>query len=206
MNRKNSTKDQKSKMLSGVAIIIILAIFYLIRFSGTGFDMPLDLPSEATISAKLDKLEKLNKKLRNTKETRLKEKAKRKRLTQLTEAFWKTTGQIPASEIQRALEKTARKARVQMRTIGAPKVNETSENIREVELSVSINTQMKDLSRFIKEIDLARPRFFWDNCSIRPDRINDPRGVILSGKIKSYVLTKTATEFLLGKNEETENK
>ena len=204
MNKKHTT-DKKSKIPLMIGVVTILAIFYFVKLSGGSLDIPLDIPSESKISSKLYELEKLNKKLRNTKETELREKEKRKRLIQLTDTFWKTTGQIPASEIQRTLEKTARKARVQMRTIGAPKTNEISENIREVELSVSINTQMKDLSRFIKEIDLIRPRFFWDNCSIRPDRINDPRGVILSGKIKSYVLTKTATEFLLGKNEETDN-
>ena len=109
--------------------------------------------------------------------------------------LWQKSGKNPSVEVQTELEKVAR-GRVTLQTIGASRLNKLSDNVSSVELPVRIAGSMRDIGRFLAELEKNEPSFFWSACTIKPDNPREPRGVLLDGRVQVLVLSADASKFL----------
>ncbi|MFW6367474.1 MAG: hypothetical protein ACOC0L_02295, partial [bacterium] len=69
-------------------------------------------------------------------------------------------------------------------------------NIQKVELTVRIRASMREISKLLVEVDAASPPFFWTQCTIRPNNLRNPTGVVLSGRVAAFMLMPEATKLL----------
>jgi cell division protein FtsL len=109
--------------------------------------------------------------------------------------LWQKSGKNPSVEVQTELEKVAR-GRVTLQTIGASRLNKLSDNVSSVELPVRIAGSMREIGRFLAELEKNEPAFFWSACTIKPDNPREPRGVMLDGRVQVLVLSADASKFL----------
>ena len=55
---------------------------------------------------------------------------------------------------------------------------------------------MREIGRFLAEVEAAKPRFSWSNCNLRPAGPREMDSVVLSGRIKAVFLTGEAERLL----------
>lgn len=129
-----------------------------------------------------------------------KEKAKREaaiaELQAATQPMWTRVSRMPAVEVQAELETVARSAKVTIQNVGAPRSSKITDNVTAVELTLRIVGPMRDISRFLQELERDQPPFFWSSCALRPDNPREPHAVVLDGQIRAYVLGAEAISFL----------
>jgi len=157
-----------------------------------------DMPWPSAIEAQEDELVKLTKRLAALQEKQNEARQEREELQRVAEPFWRPGVRAASSEVQSEYEKLGRRARVTIGTIGNPREEKVSDQVRSVEFAVRITGAMRDVSRLLVEMENAHPPFYWTGCMIRPDNARDPKGISLTGKIQALVLTDEATEIIEG--------
>ncbi len=180
----------------------IMAILLIVILGAYAYEYGLAdmLGGQKSVSSLKNELHRLKMEKYNKQKAAAREKAKKDLLNANSIYFWKTTGRVPTLTIQSALNKAASSAQVKFRNTGTPRDMDVAENIKKVQMSVSLQCSMRDASRFFQEVDTMRPAFFWDNCTIRPDR-REVNKVYISGTLVTYVLEKKASKLLSGDKE-----
>ncbi|MGL4853962.1 MAG: hypothetical protein ACRC37_01755, partial [Lentisphaeria bacterium] len=92
--------------------------------------------------------------------------------------------------------KTASAVNLRFRSISSPREAVVSDNIKRVQISITLHCSMREASRFFYEVEKMRPAFFWDSCSIRSDRASQYGKVIITGSLVTYVLDRNASRLL----------
>jgi hypothetical protein len=176
-------------------LIVVLVGFYVLR----SMDIKLTLPTRAKVEAEKRQALRLREDIQQAALSVAENDAARLDLDNQTADFWTSNGRVPTNQVQAHIEKLARKSGLRLNKVGPPKIIEVSNHIRAIEVTISSSTTMKSTSAFVAAVERNTPGALeWYNCTIRPNRTKDPTGVTLAGKIRAYVLTAEASEFLAG--------
>lgn len=186
--------SKKNKLMTLVVILLIAGYAYEYGIA----DM---VAGQASLSSLEDKVRSLKLEQVEKKKAVAKELAKKDLVKFNSKYFWTTTSKVQTLTISNALDKAAKRAQVKFRSTGSPRVTEVSKNIRKVQIAFSLRCSMRDASRFYHQVDNMEHAFFWDRCTIRPDRA-DATQTYISGTLVTYVLMKDATKMLQDKSEE----
>ncbi|OPZ28791.1 MAG: hypothetical protein BWZ02_01197 [Lentisphaerae bacterium ADurb.BinA184] len=194
---KNGTRQpgrltRSRKVLLAVAVVMLLLV-------GLRFARPLvaRLPLPATLHARREALEQQQKRL-----AKLERRRERRDLSlaalrrEMEPLIWKARGKVLASEVQNKLEQAARNAHITIRTMGTPRVRDVSEHLRGVEVSINVKGTMREIGRFLAEVEAAQPRFTWVNCNIRSAGPREVDTVTLSGRIEALFLSPESERLL----------
>lgn len=192
-------KRLSGKQLAYVLLIVVLGVGYAMTLSGNsrgrgggGFTFP----TKAKIENELTQISTLNNE-RAKRQLMIADQALRKaELKAQTAGFWLETTKVPVNDIQKAVDRLGRRSGMQLARVGAPREVDVSDHIKAVDISVNSTTDIEAFARFVQEIDNAEPALFFDNCSIRPDNVKNPKKIMVKGKIRALVLTKDTNDFL----------
>jgi hypothetical protein len=118
--------------------------------------------------------------------------------------FWQIESKNAEQAVVAEFTKIARRAQVSTHRVDKPRRNKVLDlnDVFEVEFSVQVTASMREVSRLLAEIEASEQRFYWTQCSIRPDNIRAPKNVRLIGRLRALVLSSEASEFLSGKGGE----
>lgn len=179
-----------------VAVAILLVVLVVV-FRG---NVPTDeLPTAENIDSRVEECRKLQEDIAELRQRRQIYEDELAELRRQARPFWPAGNRAPGVQVQSELEQLARQARVTIQTISGLRESKLTENVRSVELTIRMNAPMREVSMLLKELRKARHPLHWASCSIRPDNPREPKGVVLTGKIRAFVLTAEATEFIFGR-------
>ena len=187
-----TTKFSKRQITYGVIIGVIL-VAYVFRFISFG---EVVIPTRGRIDGEYQRIKKLRAQLNNLNKAAGKNKEARERIADLTSSYWRKNGKSLTNQIQLKIERIGRKAGLTLKKVGAPKVSELSDNVEAIDVTVSSSASIKELSRFLEEIDKHEPKLVWYTCVVRPNRTKNPTAVNISGRLRAYVLGKSASQLL----------
>ena len=164
-----------------------------------------DLPLPGNIDAEREHYDELSQDLAVRKKKRAEYNKKKERLRQRADRFWPAKENNPKVTVQSSFQKMAREAHVTIDNMGGVQISDVSDYIRKVQFSIRLQTSMQEFSRLLAQLQESSYPLFWDRCRIRPDDPRDPKEVRISGRLKTYVLTPAATEFIYGEEQEGES-
>jgi hypothetical protein len=192
-------KKLSGKQLAYVLLIVVLGVGYAMTLSGNSRGRSgggFTFPTKAKIERGLTDISTLNNKKATVQVAIASDAARKAELKAKTAGFWIEGTKVPTNEIQKAVDRLGRRAGIQLARVGAPREVDLSDHIKAVDISVNSTTNIEAFARFIQEIDNSEPALFFDNCSIRPDNVKNPKKVMVKGKIRALVLTKETDDFL----------
>ncbi len=180
-----------------LAVLGVLAVVLGLTTLFTRVNIPAEaLPLPQTIEKREQKL----KRLRTDYKLLLREKnrkiRRRAEIAAMAAPLWRSGHRPAQTVVQDEFEDLTRRARVVIQTLGSPRINDYSDNIQKVELTVRIRAGMREISNLLVEVDAATPPFFWTQCTIRPNNPRNPAGVVLSGRVAAFMLKPEATKLL----------
>lgn len=185
--------NRRQQVLAGLAVVLaVLLALSLVDFKFEDWPLPGNLRSAETT------LKGLRRELATLEKEQQARERSMERLRQQARPVWTKVGKVPTVEVQAELEKVARIAKVTIQNVGAPRTTKIADNLSGVELTLRIIAPMRDISRFLLEVEKNQPPFFWATCTLRPDNPREPRAVTLDGQIRAYVLSPEAIKFLTG--------
>jgi len=181
-------------------IFLLLAVLAVVAVAVLLFETS---PGEWPLPGNVQRQEQSVRQLRRELADLRKEEAGRQRwletLRHETRSMWHNKGgKMPSVEVQGELEKVAQRAQVSIQNLGAPQTGKLSDNISGIDIALHIVGSMREVGRFLAELDKNEPGFSWLSCSIRPDNPRTPRGVILDGRVRALVLSPEAQKSLFG--------
>jgi hypothetical protein len=168
-------------------------------FSGSGRGRGgggFTFPTNAKIDKELTEIQTLNNNKAKAQIAIAEQALRKAELKAQTAGFWIETSKVPVNDIQKSVDNLGRRAGMQLARVGAPREVDVSDHIKAVDISVNSTTNIEAFARFVQEIDNSEPALFFDNCSIRPDNIKNPKSIMVKGKIRALVLTKETDDFL----------
>ena len=118
----------------------------------------LQIPTRGVIEHEKQKIKQLHARLANLRKAEGKFEEELQDLTTLTQDFWPSKGKTLTNQVQQKIERLGRKSGITLKKVGAPKVIEVTDNIEAIDVTVSSTTSMKDLAKFLKEIENHHPR------------------------------------------------
>lgn len=193
-------KSSKRTKLA-IAVIAVLVVLYILRFA----DLDLGgLPLPSQVERREVAIEKLEADLQL--ESRLAEQrlAELATVAELARHFYLAEGRVPTNEIQNQIETMAYQSGFRFNRLSAPFVAEHGEYMHTVDVTIGGTANVRTLSRFLQEVENHEPLLVWTTCTIRPNRSTNPNAVIVSGKVRAYVLDREVTNFLTGADGEEE--
>ena len=181
-------------------IVLLLAVLVVAALAVLFFDTS---PSEWPLPGNVLRQEESVRQLRRELADLRKEEGARQRwlitLRHETRSIWHSkAGKMPSVEVQSELEKVAQRAQVSIQNLGAPQTGKLSDNISGIDIPLHIVGSMRDIGRFVAELEKTEPGFSWLSCSIRPDHPRTPHGVILDGRVRALVLSAEGEKSLFG--------
>jgi hypothetical protein len=193
-------KKLSRKQLAYIILIVGLGVGYAMslgggrdRSGGGGFTFP----TAAKIEHELTQIATLNNNRAKAQIAIAEQIAIKAQLKARTAGFWIEGTKVPTNEIQKAVDRLGRRAGIQLARVGAPREVDLSDHVKAVDISVNSTTDIQAFAAFIQEIDNSEPALFFENCSIRPDNVKNPKKVMVKGKIRALVLTKETDDFLI---------
>ena len=190
----------KKKAIYGV-LIAILVLLYVAQFAGVKFSGfgGSGIPTEGAIENAKKKVTSLQVELAELYARERERDDKRLQLLDRTAPFWRVTGEkLPTTEVQTRIERLALRSNVKLAKVGAPKTVEVSDDIQAIEVTISTTTSIRDFAEFAREVENHVPMLEIHYCSIRPNRVKDPNSIIVQGRIRAYVLSRAARDYLAG--------
>lgn len=116
----------------------------------------------------------------------------------LGQGFFSGDPDAAKNEITRQIEQLGKQSGIRFNRLDRPTVRELSPNVQAVDVRLYAVTDIGSVGKFLGAVDQHRPLLVWDTCLLRPDRLKDPRNVILSGAVRGYVLGPEAQKLLAG--------
>ena len=186
---KNMTVRQRVMVLAaGVLIVVVLAQY--VSFEG------LALPTASRIE---DARDTLKSKQERRAELEQRHHVRERSLDRLRASaepyFWRIGERTPTMEIQAELEKIAGNAHVGINTRN-PRTREVSEHVRNVEIYLNLTGTMREISRFLGEVDRSKRRLFWSHCDLRRRKVRNDERIFLNGRISAYFFSGDAEQLL----------
>ena len=186
------TRTQKILLAVAAGVVLLTVLRYARPLAGR-------LPLPGTVRDREKELVQLQKRVAKTERRRDRQETSLTALRRDMEpVVWRAHGRVFASEVQNELEKAARNAHITIRTMGTPRVREASEHLRGVEITINVKGTMREIGRFLAEVEAARPRFSWVSCNIRTAGPREVDSVLLSGRIEALFLTPESERLLFG--------
>lgn len=188
----------RQRVMIGVAVLMIVLVA---GKYGSGVTFSLPLP--ATIADEYHETKVLAERLTRARRREVRRALARQALRrQASSLVWEMNGGNPSTEVQAALERIARTAQVTIRTMGRPRTADVSDTIRTIELSLNMRGTMREIGRFLIEVQNFPQRFEWTVCTIRPTNPRDPSSVMLTGSVTAYYLSSAAETAVFKSREE----
>jgi hypothetical protein len=179
-----------------VIALVITAIFFVRKY------MPvLNVPTRRSIDVEISRLKERRKDLAVIRRKVAAMEDARAELRAKAAPFWQIEGKNAEQAVVAEFTKIARRAKVSTHRVDKPHRNKVLDlnDVFEVEFSVQITASMREIARLLAELENAEQRFYWTQCSLRPDNIRAPKNVRLIGRLKALVLSSDASEFLAGR-------
>ncbi len=180
------------QMLIGLACLLAVLVAYsYLDFSKTRLPLPGQIQDmEEKSRAAMEQLAELE-------WQRSRQESNLRYLQELAEPFlWRIDNRDPSSEIQSALERIARAERVTIRSMGSPRISEISEHIKKVEIAITLNGSMREVTRFMTGVEKAPRKLYWNVCSLRPTQNPGNESINLNGRIEAFFLIPSAERFI----------
>ena len=193
-NRLFSSK-QRIKIAIAIAVIVVLSgITLYITLSELG----IHWPTEERISDKKDELKKQRRELRRAMERAALLSNKEEALARAGKNFWEVKPDTHLDSIMRAkIESYAKSAGLELQSMGNIRTSKLAKGYNKLEITISANSPMDKVIDFLNNIRQAKPIFFWQQCSIRPDNITNPNKVYLNGTLAIVSVDRAEVEKLL---------
>jgi Tfp pilus assembly protein PilO len=193
----NGARRKKILLLVTLALAVVLAL----QFSGLSVG---ELPTRAAIDQEAKSLRNATKQLRKLSRQNVRQDQELTELKDLAAPFWQVSGRVAEQEVREELDRLARRAKVSLPRIQNPRKKSLQgyDYIDEVELTISWTATMKEITRFLYEIEKSERVFQWTECSIRPMNPRAPKEVRLTGKLRALILNTEAQTILAGGKEE----
>jgi Type II secretion system (T2SS), protein M subtype b len=186
---------QRIKITIGIATIVAFSgITLYITLSGLG----IHWPTEERISGKKFELKKQRRELRLALERATLLSNKEHALKQVIKNFWEVKPDTHIDSNMRAkIETCAKNAGFELQSMGNIRKSKLAKGFNKLEITVSANSPMDKVVHFLNNIRQAKPDFFWQQCSIRPDNITNPDKVYLNGTLAIVSVDQAEVEKLL---------
>lgn len=182
--------------------IIVVLLFVLVAGKYVPWNT-FSLPLPGTIAREYRETQELEKTLAKAKRREIRHSNDQQRVRQQARALvWKMSAGNPSTEVQGALERVARQAQVTISTMGRPRTDEISDTIRSIEISLNMRGTMREIGRFLVEMEKYPNHFDWTTCTIRPSNPKDPSSVLLTGRVAAYYLSSVAEAAVFKDSEE----
>jgi len=182
-------------MIAVAALLLTaVAIVYLPKVLG-------GMPSSDSLKGSEETLLSLQSRQLKLEEQKAKKDAELEDLrAQCRRVLWQGRDKVLSQVLQNELQNIARRAQVNLRSMGSPKSREVSEGIRGVDVSVRIHGDIKEIGRFIDRVNGASPRFFWTTCTVRVLNQRDPDMLDLTGRIEALFAVGPSEQLIFGED------
>ena len=185
---------RKQKLMGTAATVLVLLV--LARYAGPVLDR---LPTPKALDRMEDELRQLRSRLQRLQEHNEREQAEILKLRRNTKPLlWEARGRVLGTVLQNELQNLARRNRITLRNVYAPRSREVSEYVRAVEISVRMQGDIREIGRLVAAVENAQPRLSWSNCTIRPINIRDPDKLDLNGRVEALFAVDEAERLLFG--------
>jgi hypothetical protein len=185
--------SRRKKIL--LLVTLVLAAVFALQFSGLSIG---ELPTRSLIEQEGKSLRTATKRLRKLSRQNVRQDRELSELQAMAAPFWQVSGRVSEQEVREQLDRLARRAKVSLPRIQNPRRSSLQgyDYIDEVELTISWTATMKEITRFLYEIEKSDKVFQWTDCSIRPVNPRAPKEVRLTGKLRALVLNTEAQTIL----------
>ena len=174
---------------------LLLAVVVTMLIAGLSRLNIAQLPLPGTLRKTEEEVRGLRRKMVLVEEQAKDRHARIARINRQAATFWQKVAN-PQAEMAGELEKVARRSRITLQNMGAPRSSKIGDNLTGTEISIQVTGSMHDISQFLAELDRNSPRFFWISCTITPDNPRTPRGVTLNGRLQLVSFSQDAAKFL----------
>lgn len=188
---------RKQKMLSALAggLVILVGLVYLRPLLGA-------LPTPGGLRRQEQKLQQLRGRLEKLQRNKSLKDAELDILRiDCGDVLWPGQDRVLSTVVQNELQTIARQERSTLRSVGSPRTKDVGTTVRAVEVSVRLQGDMKDISRFLARVDASVPRFFWTACTIRPINVREPDMLDLTGRIEAYFVVGEGEQLIFAAEE-----
>ena len=177
----NALSVRQRVMLLAAALLFVLVVTRYTSLPGITIPTPGAIEKrEKELRHKLDRLEKLVAAHVEQQQRLARVKAN------LQPYIWRMSAEVPSAEVQSAIDRIAREARVTIRTMGSRRVSDASDHFRTVEATVNLSGTMRDISRLLTALDRADRKFYWRSCRIRSRNTRDATTINFSGRLQVF--------------------
>ena len=186
---KKLTLRQRLMLIVAAILIVVVSVTYL--------DLPLkELPTTERIQDARTELVDDQKQLAALMERHQRRESSLRGLRDLAAPYvWRLGERTPTMEIQAELEKLASNAHVGINTRN-PDTREISEHVRSVEIHLHLNGTMREITRFVGEVDRSQRRLFWTYCNLRRTKVRNDERIFLNGRVMALYLSSDAERLL----------
>lgn len=186
---------QRIKMAIAIVVIVVLGgITLYITLS----ELDIHWPTEERISNKKDELKKQRRELRRALKRATLLNNKEAALPRAEKNFWEVKPDSHLDSAMRAkVEACAKSAGLELQSMGNIRTSKLTKGFNKLEITISAKSPMDKVVHFLNNIRQAKPDFFWQQCSIRPDNITNPDKVYLNGTLAIVSVDRAAVEKLL---------
>ena len=184
---RRGRKRVNPKLIIGVLVVIGIMFFGYFQFSDYIEDI---WPNLEKIDSAKKRLKKKQQKLQKLLNESQKIKMNHNAFIKYAKRFWieKRDGD-PRTNAQRKVEQAAKSAGLNLNTVGRVQSNKIMEGVYSMEISVNTKTSVEQLSKFLRAVYSANPRFYWYRLTLRPDSLRKPSAVMLSGSLRFIEIT-----------------
>lgn len=178
-------------------LLAAAAAGFALLFLGLGVDWRFrDWPTRGHLTDETKRLKGFHRELTTLEKDARARQRRTAELRRLAEPLWRKQDKNAAVEVQNGLEQAARRSGVTLQNVGAARTGRISDNLSSVDLSLRVAGSMRDVAKFLAELERSQPAFTWASCTVRPDNPREPQGVTVDGRLQAILLSPEAVPFL----------
>ncbi len=190
------------RLFHKISLLAVLALALLVAVDRIDFTS-IQLPLPRTISHQEDELREARERFERLEKMHRQEKENLRNLQKRIAPFvWRIGEEESASaEIQSELQRLARSEGVTIRNMGSPRAGEVNDYLENVEISIDIQGNIREIGRFLAAVDQSERQLYWNFCRLRPLRNEDGGNINLSGRVEAFFLDPGAERIIFGREE-----
>jgi hypothetical protein len=191
LNNFFSSKKHLKFATLGTGIVVLVGMVLYVILSMLG----IHWPSEAEIIDLKSTLKRQQHKLVKVQKDAERLDVEQQALGNLTNNFWSAGKDRHIDvEMRRKIEEYAKNAGLSLQSMGNIRTGKLAQGFNKLEITISANAPLDKVIHFLSDIRQAKPDFFWQQCSIRPDNMTNPDKVYLNGTLSVISIDKQAVE------------
>ena len=191
LNNFFSSKKHLKVATLGIALVVLVGMVLYVIFNILGIHWPSEteiLDLKSTLKEQQHKLAKVQAQARQL-------EVEQKTFDNLTNNFWHANKDRHIDvEMRRKIEKYAKNADLSLQSMGNIRTSKLAQGFNKLEITISANAPLDKVIHFLSDIRQAKPDFFWQQCSIRPDNMTNPDKVYLNGTLTVISIDKQAID------------